>query len=91
MRVSKTALGICVATAAGLSLLSVADAGGFRRYIQLRQQVSQLEARNKQLAEHNAQLIKEVEALRKEPKALERAAREELGFIKPGEVVFNLE
>ncbi|MCI0672719.1 MAG: septum formation initiator family protein [Myxococcaceae bacterium] len=30
-------------------------------------------------------------ALRKDPRALERAAREELGFVKPGEVVLQLE
>ena len=35
--------------------------------------------------------MREINALRNDPAALERAAREELGYIKPGELVFHLE
>ena len=74
-----------------LSLASVADARGFRRYLKLRQDVEALQERNRTLAQQNEGLLREINALRKDPAALERAAREELGYIKPGELVFHLE
>lgn len=80
-----------VGTAAVLAVGSVADARGFRRYLSLKADVQSLTDRNHALEEQNAQLLREVEALRSDPKALERAAREELGFVKPGEIVLNLE
>jgi cell division protein FtsB len=36
-------------------------------------------------------LADEIEALRTDDRALERAAREELGLVKPGEFIFSLE
>ncbi|MDC0706873.1 septum formation initiator family protein [Stigmatella sp. ncwal1] len=77
--------------AGALSLASVADARGFRRYLTLRRDVETLQERNRTLAEQNEALRREIQALRKEPAALERAAREELGYVKPGEIVFHLE
>jgi cell division protein FtsB len=74
-----------------LSLASVADARGFRRYLRLRQDVEALQERNRALAQQNEALLREINALRKDPAALERAAREELGYVKPGELVFHLE
>jgi len=74
-----------------LSLASVADARGFRRYLKLRQDVETMQERNRSLAQQNEALLREINALRKDPAALERAAREELGYIKPGELVFHLE
>lgn len=82
---------MAVGTALFLALVSVADARGFRRYMRLSQDVQSLTERNRALEEQNAALLREVQALRSDPKALERAAREELGFIKPGELVLNLE
>ena len=74
-----------------LAVCSAADAGGFRRSIELQREIAQLKSRNDALAEENAGLVKEIRGLRKDPAALERAAREELGFVKPGEVVITLE
>jgi cell division protein FtsB len=82
---------VAAVLAGGLSLASVADARGFRRYLALRQDVEALQERNRGLAEQNEVLRREIQALRKEPAALERAAREELGYVKPGEIVFHLE
>jgi cell division protein FtsB len=84
-------LWIALGVAGALSLVSVADARGFRRYFRLQQDIRALEERNRLLREQNGAMVREVEALRSDPRALERAAREELRFIKPGEVVFNLE
>ncbi len=79
------------ALAAVLAIVSVADTAGFRRYARLRGEMSGLDARIAELRVQNARLSREVEALRSDPQALERAAREELGFIAPGEVIINLE
>jgi cell division protein FtsB len=91
MTARKKFLAVAAVLAGVLSLASVADARGFRRYLTLRQDVQSLQERNRVLAEQNETLLKEINALRKEPAALERAAREELGFVKPGELVFHLE
>ena len=75
-------------------LLAVGSAfaeGGFRRYVRLSNDVTQLKDRNHKLADDNARLRRDVEALRANPRAIERAAREELGFVRPGELVFSVE
>jgi cell division protein FtsB len=91
MTIRRKLLWGAVAIAGGLSLVSVADGRGFRRYLELRQAVNSLESRNADLREENARSVREVEALQKDRPALERAAREELGFVRPGEIVLNLE
>ncbi len=75
-------------------LLAAASAlaeGGFRRYARLTNDVRTVRERNLRLTEDNARLRREVDALRSDPRALERAAREELGLVRPGELVFSLE
>jgi cell division protein FtsB len=82
------------ASVGGALVLAVGSAvaeGGFRRYWRLKQDVRTLEERNAKLAQDNARLRREVEALRNDPVALERAVREELGYVKPGEVIFDVE
>ncbi len=80
-----------VAVAGVLAGVSMTDARGFRRFLELRQAVESLEARNAQLRAANERSLRELEALEKDPGALERVAREELGFVKPGEIVLNME
>ena len=46
---------------------------------------------NRQLADENQKMRREIEAQKTDRRALERAAREELGYVKPGEIVINLE
>jgi cell division protein FtsB len=84
-------LTVAAVLAGVLSLASVADARGFRRYMALRQDVESLQERNRALSDQNEVLRREINALRKDPAALERAVREELGYVKPGEIVFHLE
>ncbi len=84
-------LAVAAVLAGVLSLASAADARGFRRYLKLRQDVEAVQGRNQALAAQNEALRREIHALREEPAALERAAREELGYVKPGEIVFHLE
>jgi cell division protein FtsB len=82
---------VAAVLAGGLTLASAADARGFRRYLKLREDVEALQQRNQGLAAQNEALRREIQALRDEPAALERAVREELGYVKPGEIVFHLE
>jgi cell division protein FtsB len=65
--------------------------GGFRRYFKLTREVASLKDKNERLAADNARLRREVEGLKGDDAALERAAREELGVVRPGELVFLLE
>lgn len=74
-----------------IAAVPMVDSRGFRRYLRLRRDVVSLTERNRQIAEENRKMIRQIEALRSDPKAVERAAREELGFVKPGELVINLE
>jgi cell division protein FtsB len=63
---------------------------GVRKYARLRAEVRRMQAENAQLAAENADLAREARALRRDPAALERAAREELRFVRPGERVYWL-
>ena len=80
--------GLFVALLVGVSVM---DGRGFRRYLRLQQDVMSLQERNRVVSEQNATLQLEVERLKREPRALERAVREELGYVKPGEIVINVE
>lgn len=69
---------------------SALDPSGLRRYLSLEADVRRMQAENARLAGENAALSREVRALRSDPAALERAAREELRFVRPGERVLLL-
>jgi cell division protein FtsB len=87
----RTWVWLALAAAAVLAVVSASDARGFRHYVKMQGEIADLSERNKKLAAENQKLSREIEALRTDPQALERAAREELGFIKPGEIVLHLE
>ena len=63
---------------------------GLRHTIALRQDLTALHAHNQELAAENERLAREAEALRTEPAAIERVARDELGWVRGGEVVVDL-
>jgi cell division protein FtsB len=76
-----------VALAAGAAAW---DPHGVRKYLRLGAEVRRMQAENAALAAENVALSREVRGLRGDPAALERAAREELRFIRPGEKVYWL-
>ena len=76
--------------AAALVLLSLTDSGGFRHRRALQRDLADLEERNRMLRERNQTLVEEIELLRSDPRAQERAAREVLGFVRPGELVLTV-
>ncbi len=73
-----------------LGAASALDPSGLRKYLRLSRDVQELRADNARLAAENARLAREVRGLRTDPAALERAAREELRFVRPGERVYGL-
>jgi cell division protein FtsB len=79
-------------TAVGvLAILSSVDPGGLRKYLTLDREVARMRAENARLAAENGQYSLEVHALRTDPAAIERAIREELRYIRPGERVYVLQ
>jgi len=63
---------------------------GFARYLQLRKDLSAAQARNARLRAENERLVRETESLRTDTRAVENVARADLGWVRPGEVVFDL-
>jgi len=63
---------------------------GFARYLQLRRDLAAMEARNARLRAETQRLAREAEALRTNPRAVEKVARADLGWVRPGEVVFDM-
>jgi cell division protein FtsB len=63
---------------------------GLARTIVLRSDLTALRAHNQELASENERLAREAEALRTNPAAIERVARDELGWVRAGEVVVDL-
>jgi cell division protein FtsB len=63
---------------------------GLPHLFDLKGQVDVLHQHNVALETSNRALAEEVQALRTDPRAVERVARDELGLVYPGEVVFEL-
>ena len=86
-----------VAGAALLSLVlvvaSLADARGVTRLQRIEHDLARQELTNHQLREENLALQKTVKSLSQpvNDAALEKAAREQLGFVREDEVVFKFE
>jgi cell division protein FtsB len=79
------------AAVVGLLALSVLDPGGLRKALRNEAEAERLQRENASLEQRVARLRREVKALQGDPAALERAAREELGYVKPGEIVYKLD
>jgi len=73
-----------------LLALSALDPEGLSKARRNEAEAQRLAAENTALEQHVARLRREVKALQGDPGALERAARE-LGYVKPGEVVYDLD
>src|SRR6266403_889083 len=82
-----------LAASACLSAISLGDPRGLRRLDRLRADIERQEQRNRALRAENARLVKTIRELSPpiQPAALEKAAREQLGFMKQDEVLFKFE
>jgi cell division protein FtsB len=74
-----------------LAVAIAADPRGLRRYLRLKQDAAQIAASNARLVAEDEKLAHEVRALSSNPRYIQRAAREELGFVRQGEVVLELD
>ena len=72
-----------------LVVASVIGNRGLVRLYRMHQTKAALERENVQLTTSNAALTEEVRALRTDPGRVEAIAREELGLVKPGELVYE--
>lgn len=77
------------AIAITLAVLSFLDPNGHRKHLRLTAEIRRIESENVALRQSNARLRREVRALGGEPAALEQAAREDLGYVRPDEIVIN--
>lgn len=75
----------------GLLVLSLANPHGLRKALRNEREVERLERENAALEQRVMQLRREAKALQGDPAAVERAAREELGYVRPGELVYKLD
>jgi cell division protein FtsB len=62
---------------------------GVPRYRALSRELVRVEEENERLAREVKDLKQETELLRNDPRAIERLARDELGMVREGEVVFQ--
>jgi cell division protein FtsB len=72
-----------------LAAASALDPSGIRKHLRMAVEVERMRAENVSLASENARLAREAVALRSDPEAIERAVREELRFVRPGEIVIR--
>ncbi len=86
----RAALLLWSVAAVGLLTATALDPKGIRRFLKLRTEVAELRARNGQAHREHDRLARQVHALRENPEAIERAVRQELGFIRPGELVLEM-
>ncbi len=88
----KLVLGALV-VALAMAAVSLADPQGLARLRRLEAEIARQEQKNGQLREENARLSRTVKDLSPpvNPAALERAAREQLGFVRQDEVLFKFE
>jgi cell division protein FtsB len=69
--------------------LHLLDDHGLPRYQVLAQELAQIEAENERVEREVMDLSRDVEALRKDPLAIERIARDDMGMVREGELVFQ--
>jgi len=75
-----------VALLAGASAL---DPAGIRKHARLHAEVARMREENARLTAENGRLAREAVALRNDPTAIERAVREELRYVRAGEIVIR--
>jgi cell division protein FtsB len=76
-----------------MSAMSLANPKGLARLQRLRADIDRQEQKNRELRAENARLLKIVRELSPplSPRALEKAAREQLGYVRQDEVLFKFE
>jgi cell division protein FtsB len=96
--VRRIGIAAVVAVAMGYVPYHLYASSGLARLMRLRGEAESLHAGNIKLAEENRRLRQELDSLVDGPGdielskgAIERVARDELGLVRPGEIVFKIE
>jgi cell division protein FtsB len=79
--------------AAALLLLGLHDVFGTHGYLAMRRsqkELDQLHGEIERLTRENRELTEHVNALKSDPETIEKIAREEMGFARPGEMIFKV-
>ena len=80
---------LLVGMAVVFTVVSALSEAGLSRVGALEAEVARMQRLNAELEAENARLTLRIEALRHDDETIERVAREELGLVRPGEVVFR--
>jgi cell division protein FtsB len=83
------ALAILVLSA-GVVLHTLFDADGWTRRQKISGDLEAVRADNARLESENEALRSEIRALRERPEVQERIVRDELGYVRPGELVLEI-
>jgi len=62
---------------------------GYARYLELRRDLAAAKLRNAHMRAENEKLARKVEAMHDDPRALEQVARVDMGWVRPGEILFD--
>jgi hypothetical protein len=73
-----------------LALLAMAGDGGFFEVYQFNRHLQQVEKRIEALEVENERLREQVSGLRSDPYQIEKLAREDLGLVRPDEIIFEI-
>ena len=71
--------------------LRMLDEQGLPRYRALKEELAEVEAGNDRLGRDVQRFGREVRALKNDPSAIERIARDELGMVREGEIIFQFD
>lgn len=84
-------VGLASLLAVGLAYFpyQLVDGSGARKAERLQAELDQVRAESAALADTNARLRGDIEALRNDPHAIVDIARDELGLVRPGELVIR--
>lgn len=64
---------------------------GLSKVVRLERELARLKAKNQGLRQMNRELRLQIEGLKDDTAAIERVARDELGLVRPADVVFQFE
>ena len=87
----RVALAALIALALAYLPYRLIDGSGERKANRMRAELERIRAESASLAGTNAALRRDIEALKNDPHAIVDIARDELGLVRPGELVIRIE
>jgi len=76
---------------AGMILFAVFGGRGIMQIYQLKEERNRIQESNARLQEDNRKLAEKISRLRNSKEEVEKVAREELGLVKKGEIVYQFD